>query len=182
MVRNDAVDIGQVHALLQAGSVHHIILSPGPGSPDTPGDIGEPGGTSCKQRHSLPGLSAARETGWHHTAAHACVYGPPSSSVARHSVLKFCSMFDSSFTQWAESDLHYAARVAGVCLDVLAGCPSTPLLGVCLGHQALAVAAGGSVLRAPEPVHGRLSTLSHTGHELFAGCPSGPGSGFDVVR
>jgi len=46
----------------------------------------------------------------------------------------------------------------------------------------MAVAAGGRVVRAPEPVHGRLSTLLHNGHELFAGCPSGPHSGFDVVR
>jgi para-aminobenzoate synthetase len=67
-------------------------------------------------------------------------------------------------------------------MDVLHQCPNTPVLGVCLGQQAMAVAAGGHVVRAPEPVHGRLSTLLHNGHELFAGCPSGPGSGFDVVR
>jgi para-aminobenzoate synthetase len=67
-------------------------------------------------------------------------------------------------------------------MDVLHQCPTTPVLGVCLGQQAMAVAAGGHVVRAPEPVHGRLSTLLHNGHELFAGCPSGPGSGFDVVR
>jgi hypothetical protein len=75
-----------------------------------------------------------------------------------------------------------AAFDTGVCLDVLQQCPSTPVLGVCLGQQAMAVAAGGRVVRAPEPVHGRLSTVMHNGHELFAGCPSGPGSGFDVVR
>jgi anthranilate/para-aminobenzoate synthase component II len=71
---------------------------------------------------------------------------------------------------------------AGVCMDVLRQCPSVPVLGVCLGHQALALAAGGRVLRSPEPVHGRLSTLSHTGHPLFKDCPSGPDAGFNVVR
>jgi anthranilate/para-aminobenzoate synthase component II len=67
-------------------------------------------------------------------------------------------------------------------MDVLRQLPHVPLLGVCLGHQALAAAAGARVVRAPEPVHGRLSALRHGGHPLFAGCPSGPGAGFDVVR
>ena len=58
--------------------------------------------------------------------------------------------------------------------------PDTPILGVCLGHQAMALVHGGSIGRAPEPVHGRLSMLEHNGHPLFAGIPSG--AGFDVVR
>jgi para-aminobenzoate synthetase len=57
-----------------------------------------------------------------------------------------------------------------------------PILGVCLGHQALAAVNGGKVVRAPEPVHGRLSAVQHTGHPLFADIPSGPGQGFEVVR
>lgn len=58
-----------------------------------------------------------------------------------------------------------------------------PILGVCLGHQALALVHGASVVRAPEPVHGRLSELRHTGdHPLMAGIPSGPGEGYEVVR
>jgi para-aminobenzoate synthetase len=70
-----------------------------------------------------------------------------------------------------------------VCLDVLQQCTRTPLLGVCLGHQALALAAGARVVRAPQgPVHGRLSRLAHDGHALFAGCPSGLQHGMDVVR
>lgn len=46
-----------------------------------------------------------------------------------------------------------------------------PILGVCLGHQALAHAEGGSVVRAPEPVHGRVSKVTHDGTGLFAGLP-----------
>ena len=47
-----------------------------------------------------------------------------------------------------------------------------PILGVCLGHQALAAALGGNVIRAPEPVHGRTSLIDHGGKRLFAGLPN----------
>ena len=71
----------------------------------------------------------------------------------------------------------------GVCLEVLLDLSDVPILGVCLGHQALAHVHGGRVVKAPEPVHGRLSELQHCGrHGLFTGIPSGPGGGFEVVR
>ena len=74
------------------------------------------------------------------------------------------------------------ARHAGVCTSVLRDLPHVPVLGVCLGHQALALVHGGRVIKAPEPVHGRISELEHNGHAMFAGIPSGSEGGFDVVR
>ncbi len=62
-------------------------------------------------------------------------------------------------------------RDAGVSLDALTR-GELPVLGVCLGHQALAYGFGGTVEHAPEPMHGRLSPVRHEGTGLFAGLPS----------
>lgn len=70
----------------------------------------------------------------------------------------------------------------GICMRILYECKDIPILGVCLGHQALGYANGAQVVHAPEPVHGRLSEIEHTGCQLFNGIPSGAGSGFKVVR
>ncbi|GBG68235.1 hypothetical protein CBR_g2786 [Chara braunii] len=71
----------------------------------------------------------------------------------------------------------------GICSTILEELEDMPILGVCLGHQALGFVHGASVVRAPEPVHGRLSELEHVEHHpLFRGIPSGPGSEFKVVR
>jgi anthranilate synthase component II len=59
---------------------------------------------------------------------------------------------------------------AGICLDVIAKASSTiPILGVCLGHQAIGQAFGGKVVRAPVLVHGKLSTIKHRGEGVFRG-------------
>ena len=59
---------------------------------------------------------------------------------------------------------------AGICLDLIRkAAPSVPILGVCLGHQAIGQAFGGAVVRAPAPVHGKLSEVRHQGQGVFRG-------------
>eukprot|EP00887_Chlorella_sp_A99_P000877 scaffold5.g877.t1 len=72
------------------------------------------------------------------------------------------------------------ASDVGVVQPLLGAGLPIPTLGICLGFQALAAAHGGVVRHAPEPVHGRLCGVTHAGHPLFAGIPSGPA--FQVVR
>ena len=61
---------------------------------------------------------------------------------------------------------------AGVCMDVVRGCAGeVPILGVCLGHQAIAAVYGGIVDRAPELLHGKTSLVEHHGEGVLAGLP-----------
>jgi anthranilate synthase component II len=62
---------------------------------------------------------------------------------------------------------------AGISLDLVrAAAEVCPVLGVCLGHQAIAQAFGGRVVRAPLPMHGKLSSIEHDGEGLFEGLPT----------
>lgn len=93
VVRNDAIDLDSVRNLAPT----HIVLSPGPGHPENPRDI-------------------------------------------------------------------------GVCADIIKhALGDVPLLGVCLGHQALAQYLGGRVIRAPQIVHGKMHRIRHNNSRLFAG-------------
>ena len=59
---------------------------------------------------------------------------------------------------------------AGICLELIEKANGqVPILGVCLGHQAIGQAYGGKVVRAPQPMHGKLSTIHHNGRSLFRG-------------
>ena len=61
---------------------------------------------------------------------------------------------------------------AGVCVELIRERgESVPILGVCLGHQAIAVAYGGSVVRAPELLHGKVSDVTHDGAGVLRGLP-----------
>ncbi|MDO5663215.1 MAG: gamma-glutamyl-gamma-aminobutyrate hydrolase family protein [Brachybacterium sp.] len=63
---------------------------------------------------------------------------------------------------------------AGMSLEVIAACADQrlPMLGVCLGHQALGQAYGGTVTHAPQLMHGRTSVVEHAGASVFTGVPS----------
>ena len=59
---------------------------------------------------------------------------------------------------------------AGICLDLVAqASPTIPILGVCLGHQAIGQAFGAAVVRGPVPVHGKLSEIRHAAKGVFHG-------------
>jgi len=67
---------------------------------------------------------------------------------------------------------------AGICLELIAKAGRVPLLGVCLGHQAIGQAFGGKVVRAKVPMHGKLSAIRHKDSGVFAGLPNP----FDATR
>ena len=68
---------------------------------------------------------------------------------------------------------------AGITLEVITTFgEAVPTLGVCLGHQAMGLAFGGAVIRAPLPMHGKTSTVEHDGRGIFAGI----GSAFQASR
>lgn len=59
---------------------------------------------------------------------------------------------------------------AGICLDLIGKASDRiPMFGVCLGHQAMGQVFGGHVVRAPKPMHGKMSTIRHSGRSVFRG-------------
>lgn len=68
---------------------------------------------------------------------------------------------------------------SGICIDVVKHLSSNyPILGVCLGHQVIGQVFGGKIIKAPIPMHGKISSINHNNHKIFDGIPSP----FDVTR
>ncbi|MGA3306811.1 MAG: aminodeoxychorismate/anthranilate synthase component II, partial [Stellaceae bacterium] len=61
---------------------------------------------------------------------------------------------------------------AGICLELIAKAAHVPILGVCLGHQAIGQAFGGKVVRAKTPMHGKISQIHHGGAGVFKNLPN----------
>ncbi|RBM05441.1 anthranilate synthase component II [Novacetimonas cocois] len=61
---------------------------------------------------------------------------------------------------------------AGICCELIArAAGQVPMFGVCLGHQSIGQVFGGRVVRAPQPMHGKVSPVMHNGTDIFAGLP-----------
>jgi len=97
-----------------------------------------------------------------------------SVTVVRNDQIDATGVRDGSFDGVLISPGPGHPRDAGNCLDIIRFCgeSATPLLGICLGHQALAETYGGDVVSAPELLHGRSSLVTHDGHGVFVGAPS----------
>jgi anthranilate synthase component 2 len=68
---------------------------------------------------------------------------------------------------------------AGICLELIEKADgNVPILGVCLGHQAIGQSYGGKIVRAPVPMHGKLSRIHHMGKSVFVGLEDG----FEATR
>jgi anthranilate synthase/aminodeoxychorismate synthase-like glutamine amidotransferase len=67
-----------------------------------------------------------------------------------------------------------APAEAGISIETVRSCAAagTPLLGICLGHQAIAAAFGAAIVRAPRPVHGQAFDVAHDGRGVLAGLPA----------
>ena len=96
-----------------------------------------------------------------------------SVSVVRNDVISVAEVRDLAPDFIVISPGPGVPRDAGISIELIRAMgPRVPILGVCLGHQAIAEAFGGVVTRAPELMHGKASRIHHDGTGVFGGLPS----------
>jgi anthranilate synthase/aminodeoxychorismate synthase-like glutamine amidotransferase len=92
--------------------------------------------------------------------------------VRRNDAITVAEALDGGYTGIVISPGPGTPRDAGMTLEIIREVSgAVPILGVCLGHQAIGEAFGGRVIRAPKPVHGKASEVTHDGAGIFAGVP-----------
>ena len=92
--------------------------------------------------------------------------------VRRNDAITVAEALDGGYTGIVISPGPGTPRDAGMTLQIIREVSgAVPILGVCLGHQAIGEAFGGRVIRAPKPVHGKASEVTHDGAGIFAGVP-----------
>ncbi|MGA2990837.1 MAG: aminodeoxychorismate/anthranilate synthase component II [Candidatus Korobacteraceae bacterium] len=92
--------------------------------------------------------------------------------VRRNDAIAVAEALDGGYTGIVISPGPGTPRDAGMTLQIIREVSgAVPILGVCLGHQAIGEAFGGRVIRAPKPVHGKASEVTHDGAGIFAGVP-----------
>jgi anthranilate synthase component 2 len=96
-----------------------------------------------------------------------------SMRVHRNDALSVSELLDEAADAFVISPGPGMPSGAGICLDLIAQLPERmPLLGVCLGHQALGQAFGGRIIRSQTLMHGKTSQIEHERQGLFAGLPT----------
>jgi anthranilate synthase/aminodeoxychorismate synthase-like glutamine amidotransferase len=92
--------------------------------------------------------------------------------VRRNDAITVGEALDGGYTGIVISPGPGAPRDAGVTLEIIRELSGAlPILGVCLGHQGIGEAFGGRVIRAPKPIHGKASEVTHDGRGIFQGLP-----------
>ena len=147
VVQNDDADGASILRNVKRGAYDSIVISPGPGAPHRAADVGE----------------------WHLRT----VDDDPIFAIFCEVCYRRC-LRKASTPNMLLCELNLSPfACAGLCPALLDTATDVPVLGVCLGMQLLAAVHGGRVAHAPEPVHGRLSSIEHNGHALFSSIPSG---------